>query len=183
MYDDEWPADADSSADRAPKLLSPPQPVLNGQHADYSRGAVQVRPRVEHGPCGGEQRRSRGRRGYACAAGNHAYAPGGGCWAGRCASRCMLRIYGGQSVMDRRPPGTRAPKRTASWRFVGPIYGTRRRPTGSNWALPPSVPSPFFDVSTREPTTVPGGRYQIEVDTPSNDGILWGSVDERRSPC
>lgn len=35
----------------------------------------------------------------------------------------------------------------------------------------------------REPTTVPGGRYQIEVDTPSNAGILLGSVDERRSPC
>jgi hypothetical protein len=47
----------------------------------------------------------------------------------------MLRIYGGRSVIDRRPPGTRAPKRTANWRFVGPIYGTRRRPTGSNWAL------------------------------------------------
>lgn len=181
---DERPTDTDTLPYRAPKLLSPPQPALSRQHPDPSAGAVLVRRRGGHGPCGGAQRRSRGRRECACAAGNHAYALGGGCWAEKCASRCMLRIYGGQSVMDRRPPGARAPQRTANRRFVGPIHGTRRGPAGSNWRSraarqlndyrrararnrPPS--------QVNQPKSKTTRRWTAE--------ILERAVDERRSTC
>ena len=55
-----------------------------------STGAAPLRPRAARGPCGGDRRRWRVRRGCASAAESRAYAPGGGCSAGRCACPCSL---------------------------------------------------------------------------------------------
>jgi hypothetical protein len=55
-----------------------------------STGAAPLRPRAARGPCGGDRRRWRVRRGCASAAESRACAPGGGCSAGRCACPCSL---------------------------------------------------------------------------------------------
>ncbi len=100
------------------------QPRGRGEH-----GGGWIRPTACCGPGGGGQRRSRDRRGCACAGGSRASWRGGGCSAGRCAcSRVCLPVWLDWLESPRPPAGAWPPVAAARSLCT---TGTRNPPAAS----------------------------------------------------
>jgi hypothetical protein len=175
VHDEERAARPHPAPHGALELSGTSQPMRGRQHPDSSRARDAIRRTTAHGPCGAAQRRSRDPLGYACAAGNHASSPGGGCWAGRCASRCRLQTYLAGAV-SHRPTVARARAHLAhsgTHGFVGPIHGTRRAHAGSNWAPAPPGGPPRQDRNRPPLQRTP---HFAGSDTPGDPKNLHGPV-------
>lgn len=116
VHDKKWATGPASSAYRGGKVLAPPQPMLGRQHVMD----LEVRLLRQTGwrdPCCGGTRESRGRHGYAYAAGSRGSSRGGGCSAGRCA--CSLGGSRNESGGGGTSPGChRAPTSSSQYARV-----------------------------------------------------------------
>ena len=131
-----------------------------------STRAACIRRRACRAPCCDAQRGSRARHGCACAAGSRAYAPGGGCSAGKCAcpcSRSALLVDGVGTAPGRRSLSEdgsgRAVRRAAARRHAETCRSrgaatckrTQRRQRGSNRPRAPGGPFDDEDQAPRRP--------------------------------
>lgn len=88
---------AATALDRRGELGPAGEPGVGRQHGASRWVAGGIRPRGCRAPCAGARRRWRDRRGCACAAGNRASWPGGGCSAGKYACSRRLPVGGSQA--------------------------------------------------------------------------------------
>lgn len=116
VHDEERASGPAPPAYRGCKVLAPPQPFFGRQHV-MDLGSRLLRPTDGRDPCYGGTRESRGRRGYAYAAGSRGSSRGGGCSAGRCA--CSLGGSRNESGGGGTSPGChRAPTSSSQYARV-----------------------------------------------------------------